>query len=317
MGRIEFQSITVSSRWDYARLNLTNTQETTVFGDLLMPKNVTGKVPAVVLSHGAGGVESNMYDVWAKELNAVGYAVFIIDSFKPRGIAETLSTPGPIRWPINVADALNGLRLLATHPQIDATRIYHMGFSLGGTTAFDTAWPTWQRPVDTNGTRFAGHIVWYPGNCGQRYRTDDVETVTAPIFVLLADRELEESIDVTTCRRWYDELAAKGNAITYKEYKGARHGFDGLNFTYRVNPRTSSNRKCDLEIYMTLVRDGTPGKNGIDYKRSVLIRTYGELEDSLNACAERGTVPGSRGGGNARDVQAEGVRDAINFLKNN
>jgi dienelactone hydrolase len=190
-----------------------------------------------------------------------------------------------------------------------------MGFSLGGETAFDTAWPTWQRPVDTNGAKFAAHVVWYPGNCNIRYRTDDAEKATAPIFVLLADRELEESADVAVCRRYYDDLAAKGNKITYKEYKGARHGFDGLNFSYRVNPRTSSARKCDMEIYMTTQQGSGVGKNGFDFKQQKPIKTYQDLTDSANACAERGTVPGSRGGGNAREVQAEGVKDAISFLK--
>lgn len=315
-GRIEFNSITSPNRYEYARLNVQNTKQVTVFGDLLMPTiKVSGKVPAVVLSHGSGGVESGMYDVWAKELNAAGYAVFIPDSYKPRGVSETNSNQDAVPYTAHIADTLNALRLLATHPQIDANRIFNMGFSRGGSTAFDTAWPTWQRPIDTNGAKFAGHIAWYPGNCNLRYRTDDVDKATAPIFVLLADRELEESADVAVCRRWYDELAAKGNAITYKEYKGARHGFDGLNFSYRVNPRTSSGRKCDMEVFMTTVRDGTPGKNGNDFKLNRPIKTFQDFDSSAKACLENGTVPGSRGGGNAREVQAESVKDAINFLK--
>jgi dienelactone hydrolase len=315
-GRIEFNSITSPNRYEYARLNLQNTKQVTVLADLLMPTiKVSGKVPAVVLSHGSGGVESGMYDVWAKELNAAGYAVFIPDTYKPRGVSETNSNQDAVPYTAHIADTLNALRLLATHPQIDATRIFNMGFSRGGSTAFDTAWPTWQRPVDTNGVKFAGHIAWYPGNCNLRYRTDDVDKATAPIFVLLADRELEESADVAVCRRWYDELASKGNAITYKEYRGARHGFDGLNFSYRVNPRTSSGRKCDMEVFMTTVRDGTPGKNGNDFKLNRPIKTFQDFDISAKACLENGTVPGSRGGGNAREVQAESVKDAINFLK--
>ena len=168
-GRIEFNSITSPNRYEYARLNLQNTKQVTVFADLLMPKNINSKVPAVVLSHGSGGVESNMYDVWAKELNAAGYAVFIPDSYKPRGVSETNSNQDAVPYTAHVADTLNALRLLATHPQIDAARIFNMGFSRGGSTAFDTAWPTWQRPIDTNGVKFAGHIAWYPGNCNLRY----------------------------------------------------------------------------------------------------------------------------------------------------
>jgi dipeptidyl aminopeptidase/acylaminoacyl peptidase len=154
-GRIEFNSITSPNRYEYARLNLQNTKQVTVFADLLMPKNINGKVPAVVLSHGSGGVESGMYDVWAKELNAAGYAVFIPDSYKPRGVSETNSNQDAVPYTAHIADTLNALRLLATHPQIDSARIFNMGFSRGGSTAFDTAWPTWQRPVDTNGVKFA------------------------------------------------------------------------------------------------------------------------------------------------------------------
>lgn len=64
-----------------------------ISAELLMPKEITAgpKVPAVVLSHGSGGTVSNRYDVWAKELNAAGYAVLIPDSYKPRGVMETNS----------------------------------------------------------------------------------------------------------------------------------------------------------------------------------------------------------------------------------
>jgi dienelactone hydrolase len=315
-GRIEFKSITSPNRWEYARLNLQNTKQATIFADLLMPKNMgANKVPAVVLSHGSGGVESNMQDVWVKELNAAGYAVFIPDSYKPRGVSETNSNQEAVPYPAHVADTLNALMMLATHPQIDKSKIYNMGFSRGGSTVFDTAWPMWQRPVNTGEVKFAGHIAWYPGNCNLRYRTDDVEQATAPIFVLLADKEFEEAQDVSVCRRWYDELAAKGNKITYKEYKGARHGFDGLNFTYRVNPRTSSGRKCDMEIYMTTAQGSGVGKNGFDFKLKKEIKSFQDFNDSAKACLENGTVPGSRGGGNAKEVQAESVKDVLAFLQ--
>jgi dienelactone hydrolase len=316
-GRIEFKSITSPNRYEYARLNLQNTKETVVFADLLMPKNMAAntRVPAVILSHGSGGVESNLYDVWAKELNGAGYAVLISDSYKPRGVAETNSNQDAVPYPSHVADTLNALRMLSTHPQIDSARIHNMGFSRGGSAAFDTAWPTWQRPVDTKNVRFASHVVLYPGNCNLRYRTDDVEKTTAPVFVMLADRELEESQNVGTCTRVYDEMVAKGNRITYKEYKGGRHGFDGTNYAFRTNPRTSSSRNCDMEVFMTTAQGGGVGKNGYDFKTKKAINTFAEFTDSAKACLENGTVPGTRGGGAAREVQAESVKDALAFLQ--
>ena len=209
-GYVEFNSITSPHRNAYARLNLDTTKTVTISAELIMPKGAAAgiKVPAVILSHGSGGVESNLYDVWAKELSAAGYAVFIPDSYKLRGVAETNSNQEAVPYPAHIADTLFALRLLATHPGIDAQRIYNMGFSRGGTSAFDVAWPSWQRPVNTNGVKFAGHIAWYPGNCDVRYRTDDREVPTAPIFVLLADRENEEAQDVAVCRRYFDDLVS-------------------------------------------------------------------------------------------------------------
>ena len=145
-GRIEFQSMNPPDRWQYARLNMQNTSQQVVWGDLLMPKNITGKVPALVLSHGSSGISPAAYDVWAKEMNAAGVAIFIIDSFKPRGVDQTATDQSKVTFPAQTADALNALKLLASHPQIDATRIFNIGMSRGGGVAFDTAWPTWQRP---------------------------------------------------------------------------------------------------------------------------------------------------------------------------
>jgi hypothetical protein len=82
-GRIEFQSINVPDMWQYARKNTSNTTQQTVWGELLMPKAVSSKVPALVIMHGSAGVEPWAYDLWAARLNPAGAAVFVVDSFKP------------------------------------------------------------------------------------------------------------------------------------------------------------------------------------------------------------------------------------------
>lgn len=270
-------------------------------------------MPAVILSHGSGGVESNIYEVWVKELNAAGYAAFVADSYKPRGVRETNSNAEAAPYAVHLADTMNALRILATHPRIDNARIFNVGFSRGGSTAFDTAWPTWQRPIYTNGVKFAGHVAWYPGNCNIRHRTDDRERPTAPIFILLA--EFEDGQDIAVCKRYYDELIAKGAPITYKVYQGARHGFDGLNFTYRINQKTTSGTNCDMEVFITLARGSGVGKNGFDFKKNVSIATDDDFLRSMKSCAVDGTAPGTRGGGRSKEAQAEGVNDVFEILK--
>jgi dienelactone hydrolase len=320
-GRVEFNSITPPDRHQYARLNLDNTKVQKIYGDVLLPNKISAntKFPAVILSHGSGGVESNSYDVWGKTLTDTGYVVFIPHSYPPRGVKETNSNQSAVPYYAHVADTLYALRLLATHPNVDKNKIYNIGFSRGGSTAFDTAWPTWQRPVDTQGIKFAGHVVFYPGNCNIRYRTDDREKNTAPIFALLPDRELEESADVAICKRHYDQLKAKGNSVRYKEYKGTRHGFDGLNFNYRVNPQTTSSKDCDMEVYMTLARGSGIGKDAFDFKQNKPLMMDGSWATAVANCEK--IVPGTRGGmpnGNnllAEAAQAQSIKDVMNFLE--
>lgn len=315
VGQLEYDSITPSSRHLYARQLSSGTTLVPIAAELLIPPGVSSeaKVPAVVLSHGSGGAEPPLRQVWAKVLSAAGYAVFIPDSYTPRGVVETNSNQDLVPYPAHVADAMNALRVLIRHPRIDPARIFHIGFSRGGSAAFDTAWPTWSDPVNTQMVKFAGHVAFYPGNCNIRYRTDDREKVTAPVLVLLADRGLEEAQDVAVCRRWYDELIAKGNTIRYKEFKGARHGFDTDNFVYRVNPRTTSSRNCDMELFMTLRPGSGLGRDAFDFKAGRPLTTGPEFADAARACIA--IVPGSRGGGDARTIQAQAVRDTLEFLE--
>jgi dienelactone hydrolase len=312
VGRIEFKSSTSPNRWEYARLNLRNTTEVVVWGDLLMPRGIGkgNKVPALVLSHDSGGVSPSAYDVWAKNMNDAGVAVFVIDSFKPRGVDNTKTDQHSVPYSAGVADALNALRLLASHPQIDSTRIYNIGMSRGGTVAFETAWPTWQRPVNTNGARFAGHIALYPGMCNVRFRTDDREKATAPIFMPLAEVDREDWQGGAECVKYVEDLAKKGNDITYKIYKGTYHGFDTNNrFTYHQGVMTG--KGCDMEVYMTTVQGGGLGKNAYDFRANKALTSFDDFNQAIAAGC--GPKVRARTSGDA-SAQKEVVADVMKFI---
>lgn len=308
-GRIEFNSITPSSMWTYVRKNMTDTKQVVIYGDLLMPKNISGKVPALVLSHGSSGVSPYAYEVWAAQMNAAGVAIFIIDSFKPRGVNETAQDQTLVGPASQIADAMNALKLLATHPQIDNARIYNIGFSRGGSTAFYTAWPLFQRPVETNGAKFAGHIPVYPGHCNIRYRADAGTKATAPVFMALADRALEDWQDSAVCERYARELAAAGQPVAYKEYVGTYHAFDGRGkFFYFNNAYVSS--KCDMEVQMTDVAGGGLGRDARDLKANKTLASYDDWNTAAKTCI--GNVR-ARVGGDERQSTAL-VQDVLNFM---
>jgi len=62
----------------------------TLAGELRIPKPGTDKLPVVILLHGSAGIGSN-HDQWAQELNAIGVATFLLDSFSGRGITGTVN----------------------------------------------------------------------------------------------------------------------------------------------------------------------------------------------------------------------------------
>src|SRR5882724_2961764 len=87
----------------------------TVTGVLSLPAHASGPVPAMVLKHGSGGMTGPTGDnirKWAGILNGWGVATFIVDSFTPRGIAETGTNQGQLSSWADVADALAALKLL-------------------------------------------------------------------------------------------------------------------------------------------------------------------------------------------------------------
>jgi dienelactone hydrolase len=63
----------------------------------------------------------------------------------------------------DVAGALAALRLLATHPSIDPSRIGVIGFSRGGSAAINSALEPIRHAIINEDLRFAAHVALYPG----------------------------------------------------------------------------------------------------------------------------------------------------------
>ena len=81
-------------------------------GVLSLPEKAAGRVPAMIVAHGSGGM-GYVDEHWARFLNENGIAAFRIDYFGPRHIRPD-SHFHP--WPFH--DAKDALALLATQASI-------------------------------------------------------------------------------------------------------------------------------------------------------------------------------------------------------
>lgn len=191
-----------------------------VGGVLILPPG-TGKVPAMVIHHGSGGVTELREFRYAREMVAMGVAAFVIDSFKPRGITNTVSDQSQVSTQEVTEDALFALKALATHPRLDSTKIGIVGFSKGGIVALRTVMERYTSRILPADLRYALHVPMYPGCEQHQYRP---KHSGAPIYMLLGGADTYTG--VAPCTEQAEKLKAVGAKIEVKIYPGAGHGFD-------------------------------------------------------------------------------------------
>src|ERR1700684_4145891 len=161
-GTIAFEALTPKSSRELVSGKAT--EKSVIAGVLTLPApaNAAGasnaKIPAMVVVHGSSGVLHNDWD-WAKRLNEIGIAAFVIDNFTGRGIEETATGRSRLSAMADAAGALAALRLLAAHPAIDPKRIGVIGFSRGGSVAIDSALEPIRRAAIDDDLRFAAHVA--------------------------------------------------------------------------------------------------------------------------------------------------------------
>lgn len=201
---------------------------TTVVGHLFMPKAADGrKVPAVVLIHGSGGIYKAMLDFWPRQFNAAGIAVFSVDSFGPRGVSGTVEDQAQVPFAADTADAFAALRLLATHPQVDASRIAVMGFSRGGITAIRSAVErVASSQAASGGLRFAAHVPVYAGGCVGLLRVAVKPGVYGKAPMMFVHGDADDYTPIGPCRDYAALIGKAGTPVQFVTLAGAHHKFD-------------------------------------------------------------------------------------------
>ena len=210
-----------------------NGKSVSIAGELRFPQgSPSGKLPAVILLHGSGGIAS-----------------LLLDSFSGRGLVST-STDQALLGRLNmILDAYRAFDVLAAHPRIDAARIAVIGFSRGGQSALYSSLRRFQQIWNPNAV-FAAHIPLY-ASCSTTF-IDDTD-VTGPIRQ--HHGAADDYVPVAPCRPYFERLRAAGRDVALTEYRDAHHAYDNP-----LGPETPTVAKGSQSVRACTLKEEAPGK---------------------------------------------------------
>lgn len=129
----------------------------TLYGELLMPQGIEGKLPTVICSHGLGSNGKNVKNMVGMSLAMSGFAVCCFDFYG----GSLRSKSGGKMWEMSVFTEQADLNAVIDHIKALCTtatdRLFLLGESQGG---FVTAITAAQRPQE-----FRAVIEYYPAFC--------------------------------------------------------------------------------------------------------------------------------------------------------
>lgn len=191
----------------------------------------TAPVPAMVILHGSGGIQEGREFEYAKLFAENGIASFVVDYYEPRGVTDktpyVMKTMAATEVDI-MSDAYSALKVLGSHPAIDAERIGVTGYSYGG---MATRYVLDERLKDVMASKvppFALHMDIY-GPCHQTL--GHTGTTGSPYLAIHGDND--NSVDPELCQVVYKDLEAGGSTAESHVMPGAGHGWEN------TKPRTT------------------------------------------------------------------------------
>lgn len=263
-----------------------------IWGELRFPPNMTAdKVPVMVVMHSSGGIDKRVYD-WVDFFNKMGVATFMIDSFTPRGIQSTATDQSQLNISVSSADSLLALKLLATHPRIDASKIGVIGWSKGGIAAMTASFEKLRASLVPGDLKYALHVPFY-GGCNQY-----AKTTGAPILMFTGTKDDWNTLE--DCQSNVDKLKGLGADLKFVVYEGAMHGFDTENSRIYA-PKAQTWVKCTRRIDLDRIETRIKG--------SEQVATQEEITAYSKSCMTLGVTIG--GNSEYREKSRQEVKDFV------
>ncbi len=219
---IEFESLTFSGHLWTPFMPLPEEGRSTTVGGILSIPESSGQIPAMVITHGCGGITSAETG-WARQLNEFGLATLIVQSFGARRITGICRGEGEVNIATVLADAYAALEYLESYPRIDPKRIGILGLSFGGRTAIWASSERFQARYNNSENQFAAYIGFYPASCYLQL-ADEEKVSGGPIRIFhgMAD----DWIPIAPCQEYIERMQQAGIDADIFAYPDATHSFD-------------------------------------------------------------------------------------------
>jgi dienelactone hydrolase len=262
--------------------------EVNIRGLLKIPES-SGQIPAVILTHGCGGMGSGEV-AWETRLNEMGIATFSVYSLGSRNIFEMCSGNAQINIASVLVDAYRALDVLAEHPRIDASRIAILGRSFGGRTALWVSHTRFQERYATSENQFAAHLAFYPPSCYMQL-ADETAVSGKPMRIFHGSKDNWTPID--QCKAYIGRLQQAGVDIALYEYPDAFHSFDDPNSIFTEVPNALTPGNC----------------NFVEQDGQIIDPETGQEPTVNSACVKKGVVVGHNA-----EAERQAVADVEAFL---
>ncbi len=266
---------------------------TTGFGTLFLPSDTSNDpVPAMVVLHGSGGISKGREMEYGAMLADHGIAGFVVNYYLPRGVTDETDYMIRVLSVTEfdaITDAYAALRLLGTHPRIDASRVGVVGYSYGGMASRFAMDERIREALAPQHSGFAAHVDYY-GPCFQNLVTR--RTNGAPLLTLRGTEDA--SNDLEACAEREAELRELGVDVEAHVYQGAGHAWE-VEVPRQLFPDSPYVAGCEVRYD----ENGHSSVNGqaivnvpVETSRMDRILMRVSSGDAMKACVKQGYVIG-------------------------
>jgi dienelactone hydrolase len=150
-----------------------------------------------------------------------GFAAFVLDSFGARDVTSTVANQTQFSFAASAYDVLSAWKVLAAHPEIDASRIGAQGHSRGGSAVLTAATRRFADAVVGDGAGFRSVLAAYPWS-GHQFLDPSVDETE--IRVIMGDAD--EWCSPMQVQGHCQAIRLSGGKVTMRLIGGAQHSFD-------------------------------------------------------------------------------------------